>query len=153
MKILWVILLLGFITSCANPVKKQVQIEKDQVTLTAKQKTILDRAHKDILDSPDIDPEVKDDFIALQYETYTKVQELNLELRKLKVVFFNSITKENHDQKKSNELIRQMKKLHGKKLDLMVDAFYQAKNILGHTPEIIPDHIIWIDDHDPNARY
>lgn len=141
------------LTSCASETKKEIQIEKEEVVLSKSHRSILERAHRDILDSPDLDPETKDDFLALQYETQEKVKEVNTELRKIKVVFFKSLTEKDHNERKSNELIRQMKKLHNKKLDIMIKSFYEAKNILGH--EVFTDNkdMLWIDQYDPSVRF
>jgi hypothetical protein len=153
MKYLITILVPILMISCASNIKKEIKKEKNAVVLSKKDKSILDRAHRDILDSPNLDPETKDDFAALQYETYARIQEVNDELKKLKVVFFKTLSQKEYDERKTNELIKQMKKLHGSKLDIMVDAFYQAKNILGHKAIIDNRHMLWIDELDPSSKF
>lgn len=152
LKIFFYLSILTFV-SCASTTKNEVQKEKSQVVLDAKSKSILDRAHKDILNSASLDPETKDDFIALQYQTYAEAQEVNKELRKLKVLFFQSLTQKDFNEKKTNEIIRQLKKQNERKLDIMINAFYQAKKILGHENNLDQRHLLWIDELSPAMKF
>lgn len=129
--ILLISLTLFFFVSCASSTKKEIESERKEVTEVEDRDEMHDRMRAMINSSKKLNPKQKEDFLSLHDEVIGKVNTIDSEMKKLKLVLVNNLTQKKYDSKKVNQIKRQLKKLNNKKFDTMINALSDARDILG----------------------
>lgn len=93
---------------------------------------------RDVIDrNPNLTEKQKSDFLDLHVNVMQEVSTVNQNVRKLKILLFQEMSKENYSQRRLDSLVSRVKKQHELKLQVMLRAFKEAKEILGiHFREI-----------------
>lgn len=124
------LLTLLFIFSCSTQKERAIENEKGQVKGVHSRDEMIERT-RDILEKSNLSTIQKEKFLELHGHMIMKVNELNDEFNSLKVVMFNEMTKPKRDRLKLNKIISQIKKIHQKKLDLMLNSFDEVDRLVG----------------------
>ncbi|MDA8793607.1 hypothetical protein N9N67_10180 [Bacteriovoracaceae bacterium] len=117
--------------SCSSNTKKEIEVEKKQISKVEGREEMHDRMRAMINTSKKLDESQKEDFLTLHNEVLGKVATIDTEMKKLKLVLFNNLTQKKYDTKKVNQLKQQLKKLNNDKFDTMINAMSDARSILG----------------------
>ncbi len=117
--------------SCSSVVKNEISEDKKKVKNVQSRSAMIERTKGILANSPNLNSKQKILFIKLHSRAISKVKKSSLELRKLKVVLMHEMTAKDYKNAKVDELVKQIRKLHNKKLDIMLEAMKEAKNILG----------------------
>ncbi len=132
-KIIQIVLISAFLVSCATykarkEVRKKVEsVEEAEILrneMGTKLKTILENSEK---------VSVEDRIKALDSynQTLEKIDSLNLELKKNKIVLFRHLANDKYDATKVKVLRKNMKKIYREKFNVMFDGILALKDILG----------------------
>ena len=131
MKVLVLLLVAALSFGCASGVKKEIAHEKDSMSSMQSREVMVEKMRSILDKSENLSEKQKDQFIDLHGEIIGKNQSLNEDISKLKVILFKELAANKYNARKVNELGRQIKKLHNKKMDNMLGALSKAKKILG----------------------
>lgn len=142
MKHLIIILALSTIAACSSTTKKEIAQEKAQVEIECsnvnsqmreKMQDAFDRSKK-------LNEAQKDQFTELHIVTAEKMCNINKDIQKLKVVLIENLANDKYNDKKVNQITKQIKNLNNKKMDIMFSNLDKAREILGvHAKEFFRD--------------
>lgn len=128
----YLIILSLLLASCAGPkIKKEIEQEKSQVTSKQMEMTSNNVFTKAVLNSKTLTQEQKNKLLEIQKKVDTRTAEIDEEIKKLKVLLYENLAKKDGSDKKMNILVRQLKKLYYERVDIMSNAFYDIKTIIG----------------------
>src|SRR5690606_18965264 len=86
-----------------------------------------------IKNSTTLTSEQKEKLLAIQKDVDTKTQTIDLEIKKLKILLYENLSDKNGSDRKMNTLVRRLKKLSYQRIDIMLKALYEIKEIIGRT--------------------
>ena len=130
-KIVLVILLIGLMTACASKTEKNVneKVAKEPGVYTST--GVVERSHQIINESASLSMKQKKELLTLHEKTRGEMAKIRFQMGKLKGLFFKTLIRFGPDHKEINILKKKMAKLHGQKLDVMLESLEEAKGILG----------------------
>lgn len=122
-------LLLG--VSCANNVKKEIEVEKAQVVNVETKEQMISKTRGIVENSENLTEVQKQQFLDLYDGIMNKVMKVNIEMRKSKVVLMNAMMAKDYDRVKVQTLSKSLRKLHDKKFNIMLEGLEKGREILG----------------------
>lgn len=130
--------------------KEEIELKKKEFADVETRQQMTEQSY-DMIESFDhLTPEKKQQFLDLQARVYTQVRETNREINQSKLVLFQSLLQEHSNTRHIDLLIEELKATHEKKIDVMIDAFFEAEKILGKEllkPTLNKDfHEFWFDE-------
>jgi hypothetical protein len=133
MKNLSILLMLGTLglASCASSTEKEIKSDVSHVRPVQTREMLIERTRNILDDSPNLSEKQKDEFIGLHSDIATKVQKQNEEMKKLKVVLFNELTKKDFKEYKIKKITQKIRKVYNQRFDVMLQALDKAREILG----------------------
>ena len=131
MKNLITTLILMTLVSCATQTKKEIAKEAQAVDAPADMGQVMHRYSQSIQNSITLSEDQKNKMMGLQRRTYRKVQGINTQIKKLKIVMLDNLMSKDYDQRKVDIISKQIKNLNKDRMDLMLDSLADAKRILG----------------------
>ncbi len=115
---------------CSNAQKKELAVEEAKLQVDADE-DISARIDKMIKDADWPTEEQKNKLLDLKSTTKNKVQDINLKLKKAKILLVQNLIIKSSTNEKLRLLKKEIKKLYKQKVDIMLDAVEVARNILG----------------------
>jgi len=137
--------LLLLIASCAIGQRSEIEKEKKKISNITSTQEFYKQVIQTINNSQDLSQKQKSDFLNLYYDVGKRSKRLSVEIKKLKIILFRSLTRENNEFK-IDEITRQIKSANNERLDLMFDALEKTKIILGKDAELLYK-IEWFGTH------
>ncbi|MCO4792356.1 MAG: hypothetical protein KC493_01495 [Bacteriovoracaceae bacterium] len=131
MKLILIIGLMGLLTSCASSSDRQIEEEKTHVRKNMSKKEMSDKMIKILESSKRLTKKQKEDFLVLHSNVKQDVTVVNDELRRLKIVLFQTLAKGEYKRKKIDLIKKKIVKQYNKRLNIMFDALYKFQKILG----------------------
>ncbi|EQC50223.1 hypothetical protein M899_0357 [Bacteriovorax sp. BSW11_IV] len=132
MKKLFYLLLIATISvSCASQTKKEIEAEKNSMPQIKTRAEMISKMNEVLEHAKGITPEQKEKFANIHADVLVKNQEIEQDIRKLKVILFEGIMADKYDNKKVFETRKQLEKLYKQRLDLMFDAYSKVSKVLG----------------------
>ncbi|PIP93436.1 MAG: hypothetical protein COW00_12110 [Bdellovibrio sp. CG12_big_fil_rev_8_21_14_0_65_39_13] len=116
--------------SCSGNQTKQIEIEKREVRDVHTKDDMVNRT-REILEKSGLSADQKEKFLELHGQMIFKMNQMNEEFHKLKILLFKEMTKKKRNRSKINEITRQIKKLHNEKLTIMLGSLEKVDKILG----------------------
>ena len=117
--------------SCSGNQTKQIEIEKREVRDVHTKDDMVNRT-REILEKSGLSADQKEKFLELHGQMIIKMNQMNEEFNKLKILLFKEMTKKKRNRSKINEITRQIKKLHNDKLTIMLSSLDKVDKILGN---------------------
>lgn len=118
------------IFGCSSNQAKQVELEKRDVKNVHTKDDMISRT-REILEKSGLNPDQKEKFLELHGQMIIKINQMNEEFNKLKILLFKEMTKNKRNTVKINEITRQVKKIHNDKLKIMLSSLDKVDKILG----------------------
>lgn len=125
-------LLLGASCSSIN-VREEIEIEKKELSEINSSEKMMQKSYDIVELNENISPEKKAAFNELKAKVYQDVQKINQDIARSKVILFRALLEDNEkNQKKIDILIQDLKTHHDRKLNIMIEAFFQVRDLLEH---------------------
>ena len=128
--LLFISLLLLTLSSCSST-KKEIALEKAKTPEVQDRDDLHSRARKIVLSSKALSTDQKRKFLKISSEARTEIDQLNSEIRKVKILMFKSLADDDYSEHKLVALKRDLKSLEDKKFNVVVNALDSVKSILG----------------------
>lgn len=150
---IYLLFLMFFLAACSTSQIRQ-EIEQDKVELAEEmthRDQMMSKSYGLIESSDQITESQKEAFHQIKVGVYQQVQEINLEIALNKILLFRTLVDEEAHAERIRILTHDLRKLHDKKLDIMIDAFFDLKETLG--AELIEPmlherfHEHWFEDY------
>lgn len=119
-----------FLTSCSSGVKKEIETEKAKIEYFKGNETLGERIQS-VLEGSGLTEEQKELFIDVHHKVMGKTVFLNDEIKKLKMVLIRNLSNKKYSEKKTEILTERIKTLYGQKIEIMLEALGEVKQILG----------------------
>ena len=128
---------LAFFTSCATQKAAEQNVEKKINTETAlTQEEVVENARKYILKSESLTETQKKDLITLQDKNYSMSKSLREEINKSKLVYIKTVLQPNVNEREASLLVKKIKKLSKKRMELDSKLFSEARKIIDPLKEV-----------------
>ena len=129
--VLLLTILLGLFSCARTSVKDEVEAEIQALSDISSSSEMMSKSYSMIEDNPHLSEEKKEAFNKIKSEVHQEVQQINKRIAKIKIVLFRSLLNEPQRDAKTRHLTHELKRLHDRKLDIMIEAFFDLKTILG----------------------
>ena len=131
LKLTTLIIAMGFMTACTSTTEKDVneKVAKEPGVYTTG--GVAERSHNIINQSAKLTMKQKQQLLTLHEKTRGEMAKIRFQMGKLKGTFFKTLIDYGPRNKEINILKKKMAKLHGQKLNVMLDSLEEAKSILG----------------------
>ena len=115
---------------CSDLQKKELEVEKKKLEIEVNE-DISTRINKMIKDAKWPTEETKSKLLALKANTQNKVENINIQLKKAKILLVQNLIANDSTTEKLRLLKKEIRKLYKKKVDLMFEALEVAMTIVG----------------------
>lgn len=135
------------LSACSHEMAKKVEGQKQRVGHVESKSAMVQRMRSILEKSSSLTDKQKEQFLEVHDRIVADAAEINEDIRKLKIVLFQNMTKENFNKKKMGYLTSKIKGLYESKLDLMIEGFIEVKEILGVQAKDFFESDAWSYDH------
>ena len=126
----YIIIISLIFASCAG-MEDEVNLEKQETRAPASRQQMNEKTKQIIMNSKDLTSEQKLQFSELHERVVDDISTIKEETYKLKIILFNNLSASNYNERKTKEIIKQLKKLNDKKFKVMSNALIKSREILG----------------------
>ncbi|HAZ13594.1 MAG: hypothetical protein A2X86_13765 [Bdellovibrionales bacterium GWA2_49_15] len=124
---------------CTNVQKQELEADKAKIEVSAEEDISI-RIDTMIKEAKWPTEEQKTRLFGLKEKTKNKIVEINIKLKKAKIVLVQHLVVKDSTNEKLRLLKKDIKKLYNQKVDVMLDAIEEARKILGKL-----DHVTQLD--------
>jgi hypothetical protein len=129
------------LSGCATGVKQEISRDRAEIREhlgTIDREGMVARAHDVLFQSPHLNADQKQAMTEIMHQTRLRIRALDLEIFEAKLVLFNELLVTSDETRsglryetKIDRLTKDLKRLHGRKMDVMIEALADVRKALG----------------------